>query len=104
MPTITKELAECISPKLRRSRLFEVTTEKGSLHDIVVIRFDGTKIAQFGIKRGSKKDAGHGWIPDQLFLSNTQAYNLAKCPLSAAEYLQILRDKGHIPPESGTDA
>lgn len=95
MPNITKDLARNIAPKLRG--VFDVTESSGADHDLVTVCFQGMRVGRFGIQRGSKKDANHNYIASQLHLSRMDAYNLARCPLSAAEFLALLREDGHVP-------
>lgn len=68
---------------------------EGANHTRVEVRHNGLLIADFGISRDRKKGNGH--IPKQLFISQTEAYNLATCTLSQAEYVNILIKKGKIP-------
>jgi len=91
MPEITKELALKIAKKLNA----EIVIREGA-HDIALVRHEGKLVAQFGIRRGSKKDAGHDHVPEQIFLRPRQARLLGQCPLSREEWVRILTDKGMI--------
>lgn len=93
MPTITKELAQKIARKLKAQ-----IHSKGR-HDFASIYFKGKMIASFGIRRGSKKDSGHDYVPEQLFIKQKEALQLGRCPLSREEWLSIIRAKGKLPDE-----
>jgi hypothetical protein len=90
---ITKEHAEKIAAKL------EAVVEKGDKHDLAKIYHDGKRIAQYGIRRGSKKDSSHAYISSQIFVSKRDCLNLAKCPLSRDGWIEILKEKGKIEEE-----
>jgi hypothetical protein len=77
---ITKDHAIKIATKLNAS------IRPGGNHDI----------AQFGIRRGSRRDAGHDHIPSSLYISARSALELARCPMSYAQWIGILREKGLI--------
>jgi hypothetical protein len=98
-PPITKEHAEKIQKKLRA----KVLTNRNA-HDLVQFFHQGVLIAQFGLRRGSNKSLGHGHIPDDLHISQRQALDLARCPLSLDQYIEILKEKGFVrKTESGED-
>ena len=90
MSHITKEHAEKIAKTL------QAVIESGKQHDLVKIYHDTKKIAQYGIRRGSKKDSPHSYISEQLHVTKAQCLDLARCPLSRAEWIVILKDKGII--------
>ena len=54
---LTKDDAEKIAVKLKGDR------HSGSKHELVRLVYEGKLIAQFGIRRGSRKDQGHDFIP-----------------------------------------
>lgn len=89
MATITKELAEKIARKLEAR-----VAEKGKAHDIASVWVDSKLVATFGIRRGSKKDAGHDHIPSQLHVSPRDAKLLGQCPLTRDAWIDLLRAKG----------
>ena len=60
-----------------------------------IFRYEGQRIAQFGIRRGSKEQ-GHDYIPLQLHLTRKQCLDLRACPLSLDDYVRILRTKNLI--------
>jgi hypothetical protein len=103
MPDITKDLAEDIVRKLRQqpanSNLapFEITSQRGANHDIYKVRHSGAWVGQFGILRGSKKNARHNWVSEQLHLNRQQGYDLAKCPLTIDDFIVILQQNEVIP-------
>ncbi|HEV57868.1 MAG TPA: hypothetical protein ENN87_10300 [Phycisphaerales bacterium] len=90
MAVITKELAERIAHKL------DAQIVPGGAHDIARVVHDGRLVAFFGIRRGSKKDAGHDHIPSQVFLNPSKARLLGQCPLSKADWIRIIREKGKL--------
>jgi hypothetical protein len=90
-PPITKEHAEKIQRKLKA----KVLTYR-SAHDLAQFFHQGVLIVQFGLRRGSNKSLGHGHIPDDLHISQRQALDLARCPLSLDQYIDILKQKGFI--------
>ena len=89
MPIITRDLAKSIAKKLR------ARIEPGrKAHDIALFFHEGKLIVQFGIRRGSSKDAGHDHVPEQLHLRPHQAKLLGQCPMSLEDYINVLADKG----------
>lgn len=85
----TQDDAREIAKKLKAA------IEPGRRHDIAIFRYEGQRIAQFGIRRGSKEQ-GHDYIPRQLHLTRKQCLNLRACPLSLDDYVTILRTKNLI--------
>lgn len=90
MPVITKELALRIVKKLDA----KIQRRSNRPHDLACVFEGDTLLAQFGIRRGSKKNLGHDHIPEQIYMRPSQARLLGQCPLSRAEWLAILREKG----------
>jgi hypothetical protein len=90
MAFITKEDALNIADKLNADIV------PGTGHDIAKIYYERQLVAWFGIRRGSKKDLGHDYIPGQIHLSSGKTRLLAKCPLSDKQYFQVLKDKNVI--------
>lgn len=90
--TITKHHAQSIAAKLKCQ-----VNKSGSAHDVAQVFHSGKLIAQFGIRRGSSKDLGHGHIPESLGLRHRQCLDLANCPMSADEFLDVMREKGRVP-------
>lgn len=81
---ITKELAVKIVSKLEAVEL----TTRGAAHDIYGVYHEDVLVARFGIRRGSRKDAGHDHIPGELGVSVGFARLLAQCPKSRDDYLR----------------
>jgi hypothetical protein len=114
MPQLNKDDAWEIEKKLRRKapkapgrEKFSISQFEGGSHTWVVVDYRGRRLAEFGIKRGSRRDAGHGWIPDQLHLSPHEASELAQCPLTVDEYINLMVQRGFIvepPSDSGGTA
>lgn len=89
---LTKEHAKKIADKLE-ARIHT----GGKAHDIAAIYYAGKIVAQFGIRRGSKKDAGHDHIPRALSFSPNKCLGLANCPVSRDEWIQRMRELGKLP-------
>jgi len=87
---ITKDHAAKIAITLH------ATIRPGANHDIAVIEFEGKRIAQFGIRRGSRRGAGHDYIPAGIYVGMRSALDLARCPMSYAQWIEVLRGKGLI--------
>jgi hypothetical protein len=69
---ITKDHAAKIAAKLHAA------IRPGGSHDIAIIEFEGKRIAQFGIRRGSRRDAGHDRIPASIYVTTRSALDLAR--------------------------
>lgn len=94
--------AEAIARKLSRDaptqpdhHRFRVEVKDGRRHSIVKVWYDNQHIGQYGIQRSSAPKR-HNYVAEQLHLSRTDAYNLAKCPLDVDGYITILEGKGEI--------
>lgn len=81
---ITKELAIKIVGKLEAVDV----TEKGDERDEYVVSHEGVIAAQFGIRRGSRRDAGHDHIAGELGLGSNFAKQRGQCPKSCDDYLR----------------
>lgn len=92
MPLITKEHAKKIVRKLKG----KVQKRENRSHDFVTVYEGETAIATFGLRRGSRRDLGHDFIPASLHIRPHQALDLANCPLSRKEWIRILEEKGLI--------
>ena len=84
---ITKVDAQAIAKKLKAEM------EPGRRHDLAKIRYQQKLIASFGIQRGSKKDQGHDYIPQQIYLSNTQTKSMAQCNISYDQWIKVMIEK-----------
>ena len=91
MAIITKELALEIVKKLKAK-----VVKRAKAHDIALVDYEGKIVAQFGIRRGSRKELGHDHIPEQIFLRPRQAQELGRCPLSREDWIKIIEEKGLI--------
>jgi hypothetical protein len=89
LTVIDKELAYKIVKKLNA----EIDIKPGRPHDLARVYEGGKLIARFGLRRGSKKSEGHDHIPNSLFISPRQAKDLALCPMSRNQWLQVLQEK-----------
>jgi hypothetical protein len=93
---ITKELAQGIARKLKAV----IQSKKGSAHDLACVYYKGRLVAQFGIRRGSKKNLGHDHIPAAIHLAKRQAKLLGQCPMSEDDWLEVMREKELLGDES----
>lgn len=100
MPKIMTREAEDIAKKLNRDEpeqpgreKFDIQIEDGRKHRLVKVHYNGRHIGQYGIQRASRPQ-NHNYIAEQLYLSRKDAYELAKCPLSVDDYIDILVEKG----------
>jgi RNase adaptor protein for sRNA GlmZ degradation len=65
-------------------------------HEVVYIRANnGVLLGRYGIQRASKS-LSHDYIPAQIKVSMREAIQLAQCPMSRDDYLELMRRKGHI--------
>ncbi len=72
------------------------TIEKGSRHDKVKVKYQGRVVGFYGIRRSSR-EIDHAHITKQLHISRAAARGLADCPVSKAEYFDMMRAIGKIP-------
>lgn len=77
------------------AKKLSATMEAGRRHDLVVIRYQGKRVAQYGLRRGSG-ELSHSYIPRQLYVSQSQCRALSDCPMSADEYFALLKQKGLV--------
>jgi hypothetical protein len=89
---INKDLALAIAKKLKA----RVESRSNRPHDIAFVYYEQQLIAMFGIRRGSKKEAGHDHIPRQIHVSPHDARLLGQCPLSQEAYFEKLKERGFI--------
>ena len=87
---LTKDHAEAIARKLKAVKI------AGRRHDIAAIKYNGKTVATFGIRRGSRRDQGHDYIPSQIPVTRQQAVLLADCPMSFEQWVAVMKQKGHI--------
>lgn len=91
MARITKEHARKIARKL--GAVIETGTKA---HDLALVYHNDLLIATFGIRRGSRKDIGHGHIPSALHVGPRDCLGLANCPLSREAWIQMLIEAGWV--------
>jgi hypothetical protein len=77
-------------------------SEEGRRHGHVYITYKGKDVATYGIRRSSH-EVGHDYIPRQIFITMRQAMDLARCPMSADQYFDILKMHGHLPSEESEE-
>jgi hypothetical protein len=87
----TRQDAERIAAKLKA-----VQEEGRRPHTLAIVYYQGQRVTQFGIRRGSSKDAGHGHLPGAVYLSPHHAKRLADCPMSYEEWVEKMREKAVI--------
>jgi hypothetical protein len=68
----------------------------GAKHEIAVIAYEGKMIGQFGIRRGSRKDQGHDFIPGRIHLGMRDTQSLAECTFSYDDWIRHMKEKGLI--------
>lgn len=90
--SIDKEKALKIVKKLKA----ELSPKANRPHDLFIVSESGVKVSAISIRRGSNKSAGHGHVPGNLLVTQSEALDLANCPMSREQYLQRLRDKGKL--------
>ena len=88
MPTITREHGEAIVRKLGAT-----LQTRRSAHDLAVVYHDGIRIVAFGLRRGSRKDIGHGHLPGSLHVTPRECLLLAQCPMTRDQWIEKLREK-----------
>ena len=88
MPIIDKELALAIVKKLKAT-----IRKKTKAHDIAEIYHEGKFVASFGIRRGSRKGAGHDYVPAAIHLSPAEARLLGQCPMSREAWIAKMKGK-----------
>jgi hypothetical protein len=87
---LTKKHAEEIATKLGA----EIRHRKA--HDLAVVFYEGKLIAAFGIRRGSRANAGHDHSPNDLHVSPRTCLGLAECPVSRDDWIEQMKQKGLI--------
>ena len=83
---ITKELAQKIVSKLKAVN----ESQEGDEHDEYGVYHNDLLVAQFGVRRGSRKGAGHDHIPGDLEVGPNFAKQLGQCPKSRDDYLRAI--------------
>ena len=93
-PLITREHANRIVGKLKAA----VDRGRGA-HDLASVYYNDSLVVQFGLRRSSRKDAGHGHLPQDLHLSPHHTLRLANCPMSYEEWVERMKEKKLISEE-----
>jgi hypothetical protein len=88
---INKQDATRIAAKLLAKQL-----SSGGAHTVMGVFYKDVLIAQFGIRHGSNKDQGHGHVPRSIYVSPNYAKQLAVCTKSNQQWIELMKDKGHI--------
>jgi len=88
-PELTREHADKIVKKLKA----RVETGRRSGHDIATVYYKDEPVLSFGIRRGSRKDIGHGHLTEDLFLPAFQVKRLANCPMTYEEWVVRMKAK-----------
>ena len=94
---ITKELAEKIADKLGAKMVW------AKAHDMAHIYHGALLVAVFGIRRSSMKDTGHDYVPEAIHLTTGKAKRLGQCPMSKAQWIEEMMQKGIIPHPNDPD-
>ena len=71
--------------------------QPGRKHDLVVFRYGGVRVGQFGISRSSKQQS-HDYIPRQLYITMKQCREFLDCALTLDGHFEILAGKQLLPP------
>jgi hypothetical protein len=90
---VTKQHALHIASKLKAKL---VVGKKQRPHDLYAVYENDVLVANFNIRRGSNKEAGHDHISGQLFLGPKVARDLAQCPMSRDDWITEIRRMGKI--------
>ena len=88
---LTQDGAKKIAKKLKAE------IQPGRKHDLVVFRYGGVRVGQFGISRSSKQQS-HDYIPRQLYITAKQCREFLDCSLTLDAYVEILAGKHLLPP------
>lgn len=90
MSKLNKAHAEAIARKL------EAIYKEGREHTLAILYVDNVRIGQFGIRRGSRKDQGHDYIPRQIFFPAGDCLRLAECTLNRPDWIKALTAQGML--------
>lgn len=83
----TKKDAKKIAKKLGAT-----IDKKRTAHDRAIVCFEGRKVAEFGIRRGTG-DVPHHYLPDELELHREQTVKLVQCVMSKEAYFALWCEK-----------
>ena len=103
---ITKDHAKNIERKVNDPRKHLRTTldTSGKAHDMVCVYYKGERVLEFGIRRGSNRNQGHGHLKNQLHLNERNVIRFAECSFTNEDWLAVLRDLNLIDDDVGDDA
>ena len=87
---LTQDDARKIAKKL------QAEIQPGRKHDLVIFRYGGVRLGQFGISRSSKQQS-HDYIPRQLYITAKQCREFLDCSLNLEVYFKILAGKNLLP-------
>lgn len=85
--SITGEHANALVKKLKA----EVRKNRSN-HNLAVVYFNGERLTQFGLRRGSK-ELPHDHIPDTLRLSRHDTRRLVDCSISVEQWAEIFNSE-----------
>ena len=69
-------------------------------HDIVQFWYQNKLVGWYGIRRGSRRDASHDYVPEQMKLSPRQCRDFKDCTKNRNDIISIWREKGVVPREN----
>ena len=81
---------------LKIAKKLDATLSEGSAHQLAEIYHQGVLIGSFGIRRSSKKNIGHDYIPREIHLNMHRTKLLGRCPFTKADYIEEMQKKGII--------
>jgi hypothetical protein len=86
----TTEDAETVARKLKAEY-----QEGRRPHKLAIVYYNGQRVTQFGIRRGSKEE-GHGHLPKGIFLSPRETRLFADCTMSYEKWVEKMIEKDKI--------
>jgi len=92
MPEITKDHAREIARKLDAT----LDNSRSRNHDWMVIEYEGQEVASFGIRRGSRRDAGHDYVAKALHVGPNFARQIAQCNKERQDWIDLMIQEGEI--------
>ena len=72
--------------------------KRRTAHDRAIVCFEGRKVAEFGIRRGTG-DLPHNFLPNELELRREETFKLAQCEMSKEAYFALWCEKNPECPE-----
>ena len=89
---ITKDHATEIARKLDAT----ADNSRSRKHDWMVIEYNGQEVASFGIRRGSRRDAGHDYVAKALHVGPHFARQIAQCTKYREDWIDLMIQQGEI--------